>query len=150
MYRPWLTLIWIKQKWLTQSHDLTAWKKKKIIFVNSGITYTGCPQVSQLEQDLEKERTALSQALRRREREVEEATQEVQKKERQAAELSGSITWDHLAFQFLNLPFILWEYFFSIHFCVALQIECSKHVCGFLPTQHGKVWHLIWVFSRSG
>lgn len=60
--------------------------------IDSGITSTDCPQVSQLEQDLEKERTALSHALRRREREVEEATQEVQKKERQAAELSGSIT----------------------------------------------------------
>lgn len=60
--------------------------------MDSGIIFTDRPQVSQLEQDLEKERTALSQALRRREREVEEATQEVQKKERQAAELSGSIT----------------------------------------------------------
>lgn len=65
---------------------------ERLICADSGITSTDHPQVSQLEQDLEKERTALSQALRRREREVEEVTQEVQKKHRQAAELSGSIT----------------------------------------------------------
>lgn len=67
-------------------------KKKDLIFADCGITSSDCLQMSQLEQDLEKERTALSQALRRREKKVEEATQEVKKKERQAAELSGSIT----------------------------------------------------------
>lgn len=77
---------------------------ERLICADSGITSSDHPQVSQLEQDLEKERTALSQALRRREREVEEVTQEVQKKDRQAAELSGSITWDHLPIHFLHLP----------------------------------------------
>ncbi|XP_046731837.1 coiled-coil domain-containing protein 18 isoform X2 [Silurus meridionalis] len=48
-------------------------------------------QVSQLEQDLERERTTSSQQLRRNQAEVEDAKQEVQKKDRQNAELSASI-----------------------------------------------------------
>lgn len=49
-------------------------------------------QVSQLEQELEKERTTSSHQLGRKQVEVEEAKWEVQKKEMQAAELSASIT----------------------------------------------------------
>lgn len=47
--------------------------------------------MSQLEQELEKERTTSSHQLRRKQVEVEEAKQEVQKKEKQTAELSASI-----------------------------------------------------------
>ncbi|KAM9440276.1 coiled-coil domain-containing protein 18 isoform 1-T1 [Clarias gariepinus] len=49
-------------------------------------------QVSQLEQELEKERTTSLYQLRRKQEEIEEARQEAQKKEKQAAELSASIT----------------------------------------------------------
>ncbi|TST47734.1 Coiled-coil domain-containing protein 18 [Bagarius yarrelli] len=49
-------------------------------------------QVSQLEQELEKERINSSHQLREKQVEVEEAEQEVQKKEKQATELSASIT----------------------------------------------------------
>lgn len=48
-------------------------------------------QVSQLEQELERERTSSLHELRRKQAEVEEAKQEVQRKEKQAAELSASI-----------------------------------------------------------
>lgn len=50
------------------------------------------PQVSHLEQELERERSTSLNQLRRKQVEVEETKQEVQKKEKQAAELSASIT----------------------------------------------------------
>ncbi|XP_027013980.2 coiled-coil domain-containing protein 18 [Tachysurus fulvidraco] len=49
-------------------------------------------QVSHLEQELERERCSSLNQLRRKQVEVEETKQEVQKKEKQAAELSASIT----------------------------------------------------------
>ncbi|XP_026802124.3 coiled-coil domain-containing protein 18 isoform X2 [Pangasianodon hypophthalmus] len=48
-------------------------------------------QVSQLEQELEREHTTALHQLRRKQAEVEEAKQEVQEKEKQTAELSASI-----------------------------------------------------------
>ncbi|XP_060762488.1 coiled-coil domain-containing protein 18 isoform X2 [Neoarius graeffei] len=48
-------------------------------------------QVSQLEQKLERERTSSIHQLRRKQMEVQEAKEEVQKKEKQTAELSASI-----------------------------------------------------------
>ncbi|KAK1790718.1 hypothetical protein P4O66_014572, partial [Electrophorus voltai] len=49
-------------------------------------------QVAQLEQELERERATSVLELRSRQKEVEEANQELKKRERQAAELSGSVT----------------------------------------------------------
>ncbi|XP_053507325.1 coiled-coil domain-containing protein 18 isoform X1 [Ictalurus furcatus] len=49
-------------------------------------------QVSQLEQELERERTTSLHQLRRKQVEVEEAKQEVQKKEKETVDLSSSIT----------------------------------------------------------
>ncbi|XP_035384414.1 coiled-coil domain-containing protein 18 isoform X2 [Electrophorus electricus] len=49
-------------------------------------------QVAQLEQELERERATSVLELRSRQKEVEEANQELKKRDRQAAELSGSVT----------------------------------------------------------
>lgn len=77
-------------------------------------------QVSQLEQELEKERTTSLHQLRRKQVEVEETKQEVQKKEKQTAELSASIKWVSHGTFLLFLKFLQKHWQFCLMAAAAL------------------------------
>lgn len=65
-----------------------------------------CPQVSSLEQQLERARASLQDEVRRREQEAQEKAKNLQEVNQQNAELSGSVRYEHLYTQGLaGYPF---------------------------------------------